>query len=94
MAKKTFKPGDKVTCKHPESAYYGNYGGNPVMTFKPGMVGTVASIAPKIRIIGKDRRGPGRDGKDEFLVVDYHEPATDKTQRCGLDFINAVAVKE
>jgi len=89
MAKKRQpQVGDKVTCKIATSAYYSNYGGNPVLTFLPGMVGTVASIAPKVRKV----KGPGLDGKDDFLVVDYPAPETGKTERVGLDYVNAVVV--
>jgi len=83
------KPGDQVTCKHPVEAYYSDYGTNPKMVFQPGMVGTVKSIAPKVRIV---RHGPEHDGKDEFLVVDYHAPETDQTERVGLNFCNAISV--
>jgi hypothetical protein len=88
MAKRLPQVGDKVTCKLAEPAYYSNYGGNPVMIFKPGMVGTVATIAPKVRKV----KGPGCDGKDDFLVVDYHAPETNATQRVGLNFCNAEVV--
>ena len=87
MAKKpTIKPGDKVTCLHPVEAYYSNYGGNPVLNFTPGMVGVVASIAPKVCIPnrGKD---PRYDRRDEFVVVDYTDERN-TTQRVGLNFCN------
>lgn len=80
-----FKPGDKVTCKIPVEAYYSDYGGNPKMVFQPGMTGTVAAIAPKVRIV----KGPQYDGKDEFLVVDYHAPETNNQERVSLNFCNA-----
>lgn len=83
------KPGDQVTCLHPVDAYYSDYGGNPKMVFQPGMTGTVASIAPKVRIV---RGGPEHDGKDEFLVVDYQCPVTNQQQRVGLNFCNAKVV--
>ena len=82
------KVGDKVTCLIQKSAYYSNYCGNPVMVFKPGMVGIVAAIAPKVRMV----KGPGRDGKPNFLVVDYTAAETGKTERVALNYCNAVVV--
>lgn len=80
--------GDQVTCKVKMPAYYSNYGGNPVMVFRPCMVGIVITVVPKVRKV----KGPGLDGKDEFLVVDYDAPETNSRQRVGLDFRNAVVV--
>jgi hypothetical protein len=89
---KTYNTGDAVTCEHETSAYGSNYGGQPKMSFKPGMIGFVASIAPKVNIVQREFREPGQDAKDEFVVVDFFDPETNKTQRCGLDFINIVTL--
>lgn len=85
------KIGDKVTCKHELPAYYSNYGGNGHLIFKPGMVGTVKSIAPKVCLVKKGNTNPCWDRKDEFLVVDYQDE-TNVTRRVGLDFCNAKVV--
>lgn len=82
------KPGDRVTCKVEMPAYYSGYAGNPVMVFKPGMEGVVTSIAPKVRKC----KGPGFDGKDDFLVVRYTAPESNKTEQVSLNFCNAVLV--
>ena len=90
MAKKSDpKPGDRVTCLHPEPAYYSGYGGRPEMIFRPGMVGTVKSVAAKVRIVS----GLGKDGRDTFLVVDYEAPDTGKVERVGLNYANAMKVE-
>jgi hypothetical protein len=83
-----YNVGDTVTCKLETPAYYSNYGGRPMLLFKPGMTGVVASIAPKVRKV----KGPGLDGKDDFLVVDYLAPETNAIERVGLDFCNAIRV--
>jgi len=80
--------GDKVTCKLPVEGYYSGYGITPKIVFQPGMVGKVTSIAPKVCKV----KGPEFDGKDEFLVVDYHAPETDTQQRVALNFCNAILV--
>jgi hypothetical protein len=82
-----FKPGDKVACKIEVPAYYSEYGSNPKMTFKPGMVATVVCIAPKVRII---TCGPEHDSKNTMLVVDYDCPVTRKVQRTSLNLCNAI----
>lgn len=91
-----FKPGDRVTCKYQVEAYYSGYGGNPYWWFKPGMVGVVKSIAPKVtRQLHLDPKSPEYDCGDEFLVVDYEDPECGGTvRRTGLHFCNAVRVKE
>ena len=90
MAKKSDpKPGDRVTCLLPEPAYYSGYGGRPEMIFRPGMVGTVKSVAPKVCIVS----GPGRDRRPDFLVVDYEAPETGKVERVGLNYANAKKVE-
>lgn len=93
--RRRFKPGDRVTCKYQVEAYYSNYGGNPYWWFKPGMVGVVKSIAPKVtRQLHLDPRSPEYDCGDEFLVVDYEDPECGTIRRTGLHFCNAVHVKE
>lgn len=82
------KPGDVVTCRYPVEAYYSNYGpnkGNYIM-FKPGMIGIVHSIAPKVTILGID--DPRYDTKKDFLVVDFVDEQNIK-QRVGLNYCNA-----
>lgn len=73
-----FKVGDRVTCKVAPETYVGS-----TAPFNPGDVGTVAAIAPKVRIVP----GPGKDRRQDFLVVDF------PGGRCGLNFCNTVAVK-
>ena len=90
MAKKTkFQAGQQIQCRKAVEAYYSGYAGNPEMIFMPEMIGTIASIAPKVRIYNppNDDR---YDGKDEFLVVDFVHPELGN-QRVGLNFCNAVA---
>jgi hypothetical protein len=79
-------PGDTVTCKVPMEAHYSGYAGNPEMLFKPGMVGTVASIAAKVCIMD----GEGYDDKEDFVVVDFQCPETKRRERVGLNFCNTV----
>jgi len=85
-------PGQTVTCLFETEAYYSNYGLNKGrhIIFRPGMVGIVASIAPKVHL---PKRGielpPGIDRKDEFAVVDYQDE-NGETQRVGLNFCNVV----
>jgi hypothetical protein len=79
-----------VTCRYEVPAYYSEYGGNPLTIFKPGMVGVVTAIAPKVRRVGYP---PAHDLRDEFLVVDYAHPTTGKLQRVGLNFCNAIRIK-
>jgi hypothetical protein len=80
------KIGDRVTCRFAESAYYSRYAGRPEILFKPGMVGTIASITPKVKIT----TGQGKDSRPDFLVVDYEAPETGQTERVGLNYDNAV----
>lgn len=57
------KIGDKVTCRHPEEAYYSEYAGNPKVMFEPGMVGTVNDVdCPFMR------------KKGVFACVDFEGP--------------------
>jgi hypothetical protein len=60
------------------------------MMFKPGMVGTVKAILPKVRLV----RGKGYDSKADFLVVEYHEPATGKNATVGLNFVNVLPLTD
>jgi len=74
------------------AAYYSNYGPNKGrhIIFRPGMVGVVHSITPKVTL---PKRGtplpPGIDRKDEFAVVDYFDE-NNEPQRVGLNFCNVV----
>lgn len=81
--------GQKVTCRFPEPAYYSDYGLNKgrQITFRPGMVGTVVAIVPKVSMPPKGQLPSGRDRKPEFVVVDYLDEGGEK-QRVGLDFCN------
>jgi hypothetical protein len=82
------KPGEKITCKYAVEAYYSDYGVNKgkKIEFKPGMIGIIAAIAPKVTMpVSKD---PRFDRKTTFLVVDYVDPEHGE-QRVGLNFCNA-----
>ena len=83
--------GDSVTCKHEVPAYYSNYGGNGHLIFKPGMIGIVASIAPKVHLVKKGNTDPRWDRVIDFLVVDYQDE-TGKIQRVGLNYCNTKKV--
>ena len=84
-----WKVGDHVTCKHAVEAYYSNYGPRPKMLFRPGMVGTVTAIAPKVCLPRKGYRLPPElDRNPFFLVVDYPAPETARTERVGLNGLN------
>ena len=74
--------GDKVTCRRAAPAYYGGM-------FEPGTVGVVATVAPKVCKV----KGPGLDGRDDFLVVDYTDE-TGTSRRVGLNFCNAMRIPE
>lgn len=82
------QPGDRVTCKMEVEAYYSGFNGAPVVLFKPGMVGIVTCIAPKVSMV----KGPEFDDLDDFLVVDFLDPSTGTTQRTSLNYCNAVVV--
>ena len=93
------KPGEKVTCKHAVEAYYSDYGVNKgkKIEFKPGMIGIIAAIAPKVTrpmpfgpVYGGEpvSKDPRFDRKTTFLVVDYVVPEHGE-QRVGLNFCNA-----
>ena len=94
MPKQNIQIGDKVTCKVPVEAYYSNYGGNPIMVFRPGMVGTIAAIAPKVRNTPKQLRDKAHDSKADMLVLDYDCPVTGKQQRASLNYCNTVKIKD
>ena len=81
--------GDRVTCKIAVDAYYSDYNGNPRWLFEPGMVGTVAVVAAKVRIVD----GPQYDDRDQMLVIEYRDPDTDDLRRASLNFCNAELVE-
>lgn len=83
------KPGDTVTPRYPVPAYYSGYAGRPVCLFEPGIRGTVASIAPKVRISGA---APTHDRKPDFLVVDFVHPQHGQ-QRASLNFCNVEVLR-
>jgi len=87
--------GRSVTCKHAVEAYYSNYGPDKgtVIEFKPGMVGIVSSVAPKVCLLKKGVVDPRYDRKADFLVVDYIDPTHGK-RRVGLNYCNAVFLGE
>jgi len=87
------RPGDKVTCKHAEHAYYSAYGGNPAIVFQPGMVATVYSVPPKVSITQWERDPLRYDRSPYFLCCDYEAPETGKTERVGLDYVNCTLVE-
>ncbi len=88
------KIGDRVTCKREESAYYSGYAGNPVVIFKPGMVGVVGAVkVPYVQT---------RSGQNSYFVcVDFKVPGVfsgnpkfgNDTWRVGLDYSNIVKAK-
>jgi hypothetical protein len=82
------KPGDRVTCQLAVEAYYSRYAGRPRVEFRPGMVGVVASLAPKVRLVD----GPGHDRRGLFAVVDYVAPETGAVERVGLNLCNCVPI--
>lgn len=84
------KAGDRVTCLVEQPAYYSGYGGRPAMTFRPGMVGTVRAVTAKVRL----QRGPGKDRRPDFLVVDYHAPESGRTETVGLNYCNARVIDD
>lgn len=88
-----FKPGDQVTCIHPVESYDSNYGPNKgiIIEFKPGMIGTVSSIAPKVTKVPK-LGDPRYDNKADFLVVDYLDE-NQQARRTALHFCNAQRAK-
>ena len=81
-----FTIGDRVTCRVAVQAYYSQYNGNPTWEFKPGMVGVIATISPKVSRLTTPIP-PRYDASDEMLVVDYLDGDTQR--RCSLNFINA-----
>ena len=96
--RKSITVGDTVTCKTALPCYnyeyyrrqHGEY--HPVTQcsiFMPGMVGTVAAIAPKVRIMAPIYNI--FDTQEDFLVVDYDTPYG--TERVGLNYCNAVRIK-
>lgn len=86
--------GQQITCRFPTPAYYSNYGLNKGkhIIFRPGMTGTVASIAPKVCLPKKGIELPdGIDRKPDFAVVDYIDE-DGKQQRVGLNFCNVTTL--
>jgi len=87
------KVGDKVTCKQEEAAYYSGYAGNPVVIFKPGMVGIVGSVkVPYVRT--------SRGQNSYFVCVDFkvagvfqgNPKCGNDTWRVPLDYVNIVNI--
>lgn len=85
--------GQQVTCRFPTAAYYSNYGLNKGthIIFQPGMIGTIASIAPKVTLPKQGKLPDGIDRKPDFAVVDYLDENGNK-QRVGLNFCNLLSV--
>jgi len=79
-------------CLIAERAYYSGYAGNPEMIFKPGMVGTVGAVVPKVRRVRRKYLNPAYDNRPYFLAVDYDCPVTKQVQRVALNFCNAKKV--
>lgn len=79
------KIGDLVTCKIAVQAYY-----TTNVWFKPGMIGTVKAITPKVRIVYGDEY----DRAADFAVVDFQCEETGKTERTSLNFCNVVKIKK
>ncbi len=87
------KVGDSITCLHAVEAYGSNYGPykGTKIEFTPGMVGLVASIAPKVTMPIPGIDDPRYDRSPDFLVVDYVD-AQGSQHRVGLDYCNAKVV--
>jgi len=81
-------PGQRVTCRIPEEAYYSGYGGQSVQDFRPDMVGVAENTVPYVWT----NRNRGCKCQD-FVVVDFTGD-NGKTRRVGLDPHNIVLVKE
>lgn len=79
--------GDQVTCRHAVEAYYSGYSGNPRWWFRPGMIGVVAAVAPKVVRKHDYDNDPRYDQAEEFLVVDYQDGVVQR--RVSLNFCNA-----
>lgn len=84
MNRPRLEPGDRVTCKYAVEAYYGEG------MFRPGMVGTVVMVTPKVRIV-RPPGDPRYDGCQDFVVVDYVDD-NGQLRRTGLNFCNVKRV--
>src|SRR5665647_602942 len=79
--------GDAVTVKTAVDGYYSGYAGNPVFSFKPGQVGTIAAVkVPKVRIVPPDTYA-------YFMCVDWQCPETGKVERCSVHYDNIVKLE-
>ena len=80
MKKSDLHVGDRVKVKERVEAYYSKYGGNPAIFLEPGMVGVVGAIdVPSVR----------RE-KVSYVCVDFHCPATGRTERAAVFYSNIV----
>lgn len=86
MSRPLFNPGDQVTCKYAVEAYSGSD------VFRPGMVGTVVGVFPKVRITCLPG-DPRYDGCQDFVVVDYVDDRG-QVRRTGLNFCNVRRVNK
>lgn len=91
MKKASLNLGMRVTCRVAVPAYYSGYGGKPVMVFRPGMIGIISRIAPKV-VKTVPNKAAGIDGCNTFAVVDYDCPETGQSERVGLNLCNIVQV--
>lgn len=87
--------GDRITCKIEMAAFGSDYGPNKGrhITFKPGMVGVVRSIAPKVVRLRKGVVIEGLDRCGHFAVVDF-EDEQGGPWRVGLDFCNIRRIRK
>ena len=80
MKKNHVTIGMKVTVIKEVEAFYSKYGGNPYLSIKPGVVGTVGAInVPVVR---------NTTGHDCYVCVDYLDVATGKVERASVYYDN------
>jgi hypothetical protein len=78
MKKSDVKLGDRVAVKERVEGYYSNYGGNPTIWLEPGVEGIVGAVnVPSVC-----------QANVSFVCVDFHCPATGKTERAAVHYPN------
>jgi hypothetical protein len=86
-AKTEVKGGDQVRVRVPIPADYSGYGGLPSQDLTPDIAATVEAVGvPKVRIVS----GPGKDGRDTFVLVSFH--AAGRDWQAGVNYCNLVLV--
>ena len=82
MRKTDVKIGDCISVKEGITGFYSEYGGNPVIRFEPGMIGTVGAVdVPSVR-----------RGKVSYVCVDFSCTATGKIERAAVLYSNIVLI--